>query len=76
MQRNKNLNWEYFVWVKGMRGPTPQVWGRDYSELNSMNKPKDDVLQKHPMTEEDQGKNLNELAIKYPYVEKAGEGIL
>lgn len=69
----KTLTWEYFVWVRGMRGPSPQVWGRDYSELNSMSKPKDDVLQKHPMTEEDQGKGLSELMIKYPFTGKIDE---
>lgn len=71
----KALTWEVFVWVRGMRGPTPQAWGRDYSPLNSMSKPKDDVLQKHTMTEEDQDKSLNELMLKYPFVGKIDEGI-
>lgn len=75
MVNKKALTWEFFVWVRGMRGPTPQAWGRDYSPLNSMSKPKDDVLQKHPLDESEQELTLNQLMLKYPYVEKPGEGV-
>jgi len=69
----KALDWEVFVWVRtlGGHGPMPQAWSRDYAAMDSNKKPKDTVLQRHELTEEDQGLGLTALMKKYPF---NGEG--
>jgi hypothetical protein len=63
------LGWEFFVWVEGMQGPTPQAWGRDYQTetMATTPRPKNHVLAKHKLGPDDQWLNLDQLAKKYPY---------
>ena len=67
----KALDWEVFVWVRGLQGPTPLVWGSVYAAVNRTNKPKEEVLQRHELFEEDQDLGLSALMKKYPF---KGEG--
>lgn len=60
-----------FVWVKGMRGPTPQIWGDDYNPLDLQKQAKAVVLQKHDIGNAT-NMTLDALAVVYP-LEKSNE---
>lgn len=57
-----------FVWIKGMRGPTCELWNDDYVPLDLQKQPKAVVLQKHEGNFANM--TLEALAAVYPYVEK------
>ena len=58
----------YFIWTKGLRGPTPQI---DYDLSNEYKQ--QTVLQKHELPLEYRDLNLNQLSMIYPYKGKEDE---
>lgn len=53
-----------FVWVEGMRGPTPELWSDDYKNDDMQGKPRKIVIQKHEAP--DAGLTLEELVLRHP----------
>lgn len=53
----------YFIWTKGLRGPTPII---DYDADNEY-KDKANVLKKHELPTEHKDLTLNQLSLIYPY---------
>ena len=54
----------YFVWITGLRGPSPQLWANEqYDSTTGKSKP---TLLKIKLSESDQLLSLDRLAEKYP----------
>lgn len=53
-----------FVWVRGPKGPVAEVW---HDEKQRESEAPVQSLQRHPMTEEDRTKTIEELKVIYPY---------
>jgi hypothetical protein len=53
-----------FVWLKGLRGPEPQVWHHDqmYHDQREIR-----PMQSHTMTEADLSKSIDELIAVFPF---------
>jgi hypothetical protein len=56
----------YFVWVEGLRGPTPQLW--EHEPVDGNGKPIKTTLSKRQLVGAEQTLSLDYLAMKYPYV--------
>ena len=53
------------VWLRGIRGPTPQVWSPDYVNLYRSNA-ETLIIALRELTDEEQGEPLDRLVRKYP----------
>ncbi len=53
-----------FVWVRGLRGPSPQVWAEMTPKEFAGRA--DRILAQHRLTAEEERLSLEELAAKYP----------
>ena len=53
----------YLVWIEGLRGPEPQKWSSDalWGQLG-----RQDVIVRHPLTDQEARLSLNQLARRYP----------
>ncbi len=52
----------YFVWINGLRGPSPQIWNSDQVDGAGKSKP---VLFKIKLSEGERTQSLDYLAMKY-----------
>jgi hypothetical protein len=57
-----------FVWIMALNGPTPQKWDDDVKPYDQQA-----VLRKIAISEEEAKLSLDELAEKYPRIEKKKE---
>jgi hypothetical protein len=57
----------YFVWVEGLRGPTPQKWSSDglHGQLG-----RQDVIVRFALTDAEAPLSLDELARRHPIPDK------
>lgn len=53
----------YFVWITGLKGPEPQIWADEPIDGNG--KPIKSAIFKIKLSEEEQYKSLDYLAMKY-----------
>ena len=58
----------YFVWISGLKGPSPQIWAED--QIDSITGKSKPTLFKIKLTAIDQILSLDRLAEKYPYAEQ------
>jgi hypothetical protein len=56
------------VWLRGLRGPTPQVWSPDYVDLyRSLWEPQ--IIAMRELSDEERRESLDHLVGKYPVPE-------
>lgn len=58
-----------FVWVEGMRGPTPELWSDDYRNDDMQGRPRKVILQQHKVGNVS-NMTLDALAAVYPLESK------
>jgi hypothetical protein len=56
------------VWLRGLRGPTPQVWSPDYIDLYR-NVWEPQIIAMRELSDEERGESLDRLVRKYPVPE-------
>lgn len=63
----------YFIWTKGLRGPSPEIiYGLEQNK-DSNNKDRKEILQQHKLMTEYRDLNINQLVLIYPYKGKENE---
>jgi hypothetical protein len=55
----------YFVWITGLRGPSPQIWAED--QLDSATGKSKSILVKIKLDRGDDFLSLDQLSKKYPF---------
>lgn len=53
------------VWLRGIRGPTPQIWSPDYVDLYRSSS-ETLIIGLRELTDEERGEPLDRLVSKYP----------
>ncbi len=56
------------VWLRGLRGPTPQIWSPDYVDLYG-NLWESQIIAIRELSDEERSNSLDRLASKYPVPE-------
>lgn len=56
-----------FVWQRGLKGPRPSIWHVPQTVAVKPITP----LQSHDLTEDEAAMTIDQLAVKYPFVDRA-----
>lgn len=64
-QRRRSDRPNTFVWVRGLRGPEPQIWGEEALVASERNR-ETTVLSMRALAPEERKLSLGQLAARYP----------